>query len=371
MTHLREVDEHPAWLDDDPEPTTAADDSLTQVPVDAIEISVPEAEDDPSEPSTSKPTAVLDPDDDAADAVAPVQQSMMATLIPEHIGECVECTDVKLGQIGGLQFLPNAPDGLRRSVARFGVLEPVILRRDPDSTTDGYRIVDGRRRCAAARDVPTLTIPARVYEVPDVVSNAMLLTLNCERAANYVAECRAIQKLKDDGLSESEIGQVTGIAIPTLKRRLRLHSLIVDLAEAFDAGTLAPNVAEQCAKLDPQQQEKLAAILNETGKLTARDVRAIKQVGAADAAHQLPSELFDTPGAEALAPPLPWYEQAQQQLSEVLALIPSDDPGLDRTRADVARVLKRLVAIAKSAATALVDDLRESDEADDDEDAPI
>ncbi len=77
---------------------------------------------------------------------------------------------------------------------------------------------------------------------------------------------------------------------------------------------------------------------------------------AADAARQLPSELFDGPDSAELAPPLPWYEQAAQQLSATLALIPSDEPGMDRTRADVARVLKRLQLLGKQATRANVDE---------------
>jgi len=206
---------------------------------------------------------------------------------------------------------------LKRSLEQRGQLYPVLLQK----VGDRYRILDGRRRVAAARALGWKAIEAEVIEGDERDT----LAANLARSKNPVAEFLAIKALKEKGLTHAEIAKEIGVSRVAVTHRLRLEKLIPELLEALATGRLSYSAAREAAVLDVETQKALARRLEKGEKLGAREVR-----GARDATHN------------GTADPL------AQALAQVASRENAPDPNA-LLRADV----RRLVEMAKTAGVPL------------------
>jgi ParB/RepB/Spo0J family partition protein len=155
---------------------------------------------------------------------------------------------------------------LLRSIQEKGVLTPVLV----ESNGEGYKILDGRRRVAAAIQVGLDEIPAILIEDggPEVT-----LLAHATRSENPVAELEAIQELQRRGLSEKEIARAGYSSLPRIRRLAKLNCLAPGLAEKVECGEIAPGVAFAIASLPQEEQRQLLA---ENEKVTSATVRQAK-----------------------------------------------------------------------------------------------
>jgi ParB family chromosome partitioning protein len=101
-----------------------------------------------------------------------------------HAGEL---RHVPVDQLGRSPFQPrvsvkrdDAFDSLVKSVAKVGVVQPVIVRELVDGI---FELIAGERRLEAAKACGLATIPARVLTITkDVTAQAIALAENCARA---------------------------------------------------------------------------------------------------------------------------------------------------------------------------------------------
>ena len=209
-----------------------------------------------------------------------------ASLLPETPAEFLP-EDVPLEDLPPDAALPGpGPDpALLASVRRDGVLQPVLLIRDHGGV---LRVADGRRRVRAARAAGLTAVPAWVADGDGALAGALALLVHGTRRDNPVAELEAIERLLAAGADERLIARDTGLAVPTIRQRLRLRQLDAALRGALRTGRLAVGVAEQAAKLPAPAQVRLAAKLAGGGKLTAADVAAERRTRLEEAAASLP-----------------------------------------------------------------------------------
>lgn len=182
--------------------------------------------------------------------------------------------DVQLVALFLVEPTPHVvpPRGLVESIARFGVIEPVVLSDHPRDPA-GYRIIGGRRRIAAARMADLKMVPARILRDPDALTEATIgITLNELRTDNPAADLSAIEQLMSAGHGEGEIARATGMPVSRVRRRLKLQRLVPQLRQAFAAGAIRANVAESASALPAPAQERLAAQLEESGRLSITDI---------------------------------------------------------------------------------------------------
>lgn len=179
------------------------------------------------------------------------------------------------------------------SIRHYGQLVPIHVRRLRVGT--GYEVIDGRRRVAALRVLGRETAQAyRVSEVDRAVGHALTLVLNAQRGRNAVAELEAIDQLLRQGATAGEIARATGMTVPELRQRLRLHGLSHTLRTALVRGQVAYRTAVVASSLPKSVQEHLEKVVTESGKLTSGDVKAARQVQAQTAAEAV-SDLFGEP----------------------------------------------------------------------------
>lgn len=209
---------------------------------------------------------------------------------------------------------------LVESIRRWGVLEPLLVRAVGGGVDygDPANLVAGRRRLLAVRllqsaargevarlaaSVPTETllsdatvpgyreayadlarwhrIPARVISDPEGVAGdgraAVLgLTSNAVRRANPVQDYLSIALLAERfrlaGLDErrvlTEIARATGLAVATIKQRLRLRDLTAGLLQEFLEGHVPYSVALAASRLGPEAQALLEEADDQGQRLT-------------------------------------------------------------------------------------------------------
>jgi len=186
---------------------------------------------------------------------------------------------------------PRPSPSMVRSVQRLGVVKPVVVVEKPGG---GYELRDGRRRVLAAREAGLAKVRAVVYTRDDVRPEVLTLTLNAQRSDNAVAELDALRALLKVGASEADIARDTGMPVGTIRRRLRLASIMSEpLWQAVKKGDVAVAVAEAVAKLPPAARDRINDLLEEKGSVSAADVAQERKVRAAASQAELPEEMFE------------------------------------------------------------------------------
>jgi len=218
-----------------------------------------------------------------------------------------------------------------RSVEAFGVLQPIGVVPSTVSP-GGYEIGFGRRRVKSARKVGMLEIPALVF--PEGTPLHILAEIeNNQRSTDKTQDLRFISQMVRDGADEKEISNITGMAIPTIRKMLRFTSLVPELQEAFMDGRMALTAAERAVRLPKSSQQELVGVLEQAGKLTEKDVHTANKVSSA-AALQSVSSLFDAAPEE-----VPWYMRVKDDITRALGAIHPAHP----RRAEWERKLEELV----------------------------
>lgn len=157
------------------------------------------------------------------------------------------------------------------SVAKFGVLTPLIARPDPDG---GYEIISGHRRMHASELAGIETVPVIVREMDDDEAIICMVDSNLqrenilpsERAWAYRMKMDAIrhQGLRSDltsgpmvqKLATAElIGQDSGESGRQIRRYIRLTELRPELLDMVDEKQLAFRPAVELSYLKPNEQK--------------------------------------------------------------------------------------------------------------------
>ncbi len=182
---------------------------------------------------------------------------------------------------------------LLKSIREKGVLTPILVQRNggnedmSDVSAVGYKILDGRRRVAAAVQAGLEEIPAILLEEggPEVT-----LLAHATRSENPVAELEAIRELQRRGLSEKEIARAGFSSVARIRRVAKLNRLVPELAEKVETGEIAPGVAFQIASLPQEEQQQLLAEdeARTRSHVTAKTVRQAKYARRQAAVPALP-----------------------------------------------------------------------------------
>ena len=147
---------------------------------------------------------------------------------------------------------------LAASIARHGMIQPVIVRRLEGGY---YQIIAGERRWRAARMAGLHEIPVRVLEADDRSVSELALVENLQREdLNPMEEARGYQKLIGDyGLTQEEAAAGVGKSRSTVTNALRLLNLSKPVSAMVENGELSAGHARALLALeDPALQEKAA-----------------------------------------------------------------------------------------------------------------
>jgi ParB family transcriptional regulator, chromosome partitioning protein len=136
------------------------------------------------------------------------------------------------------RFDEDSLDALAASLGERGVLQPVLVRPNPDGT---YELVAGERRWRAARIAGLERIPALVRPRDDAESLELALIENMAREdLNPVEEARACAALVEElGLTREQVGRRVGRGRVAVSNLLRLLDLPDEVLELMEGGALS------------------------------------------------------------------------------------------------------------------------------------
>ena len=175
------------------------------------------------------------------------------------------------------QFDEAALSELADSIAKHGVIQPLLVRPMPDG---GYQLVAGERRWRASRE-------AGLSEVP--VANGY-------------------KELSDKfGYTQEQIAEIVGKSRPSIANSLRLLNLPEDVQKMVSAGSISMGHARAVLALEDDKKKSELAGLVIANDLSVRETERIARNMAKEA-----------PAAGRPKKRNPYYDEAELALSEVL-----------------------------------------------------
>ncbi|MFT4157417.1 MAG: ParB/RepB/Spo0J family partition protein [Microbacterium sp.] len=170
---------------------------------------------------------------------------------------------------------------LVHSVREFGVMQPVVVRRNSDGA---YELIMGERRTRAAREAGLEEIPAIVRDTADedLLRDALLENLH-RSELNPLEEASAYQQLLEDfGITQEELATRIGRSRPRISNTIRLLKLPVPVQQRVAAGVLSAGHARAILSLDtPDAMQRLAdKVVNEDLSVRATEAAAKSEPAA-------------------------------------------------------------------------------------------
>ena len=242
----------------------------------------------PTADQTERPVDVFFPG--AKIAPTPEAPSTSADAAPETELEAVP--GIHLIQVDPQAIVPNPrqprthfnPEDLAElvhSVREFGVLQPVVVRKNSDGE---YELIMGERRTRAAREAGLEAIPAIVRDTADedLLRDALLENLH-RSELNPLEEASAYQQLLDDfGITQEELATRIGRSRPQISNTIRLLKLPVPVQQRVAAGVLTAGHARAILSVEsPEAMQRLAdKVVNEDLSVRATEEAAKSQPSA-------------------------------------------------------------------------------------------
>ncbi len=151
---------------------------------------------------------------------------------------------------------------LARSIETAGLLEPLVLT----PAANGFTIVCGHRRYAAAKKAGLVTVPAIVREFTERERQEAMLIENLQREDLAVLEeADAYRRLVDLGISQRELADRIGRSQAHVSKRLALLELPAKIRKEVDSGGITLEEAQELLKLK-EHPNRLGAAWSRRGQ---------------------------------------------------------------------------------------------------------
>jgi ParB family transcriptional regulator, chromosome partitioning protein len=152
---------------------------------------------------------------------------------------------------------------LQASIATFGVLVPIIVRRRGER----YELIAGERRWRAAAAAGLRAIPAIVREAQDVESLELAMIENLQREdLDPLEEAMGFQHLIDDyGFTQERVAERVGRARPSVANALRLLTLPEEIQALLRSRALSAGHAKALLAFPERQRLAMAKRAAQTG----------------------------------------------------------------------------------------------------------
>ncbi len=172
-------------------------------------------------------------------------------------------------------------EALTASIRERGVIQPLIVRRDPDRA-DGWQIVAGERRWRAAQRAQLHELPIIVRDFSDADVIEIAILENVQRAdLNPLEEAAGYAQLVERfGHTQDQIARAMGRSRSHIANALRLLTLPDEVQGLVRAGALSAGHARALvATADPAGLARLVVARG----LSVRQTEALARDGAARA----------------------------------------------------------------------------------------
>ena len=174
---------------------------------------------------------------------------------------------------------------LIESVKRYGVLEPILVRK---RTQGGYEIISGHKRTAACKEIGQDVIPAVVTDCNDDEATILMVDSNIYRRNILPSQKAKAYKMKYEALKHQgvqnglhtleQMGEAFGESGKTVQRYIWLARLSDDLLELLDRKKMGIVQGIALSFLNKKEQEWiLDIILEEKLPISAKAAELCKE----------------------------------------------------------------------------------------------
>lgn len=165
------------------------------------------------------------------------------------------------------------------SIKATGILQPLLVR--PAKKGDGYELISGHRRLAAANKAKVKEVPVLVREdlSDDADALAAAVAENSDgddgirQGLNPIDEAGALKKLLDGGMSPAKVGHIVGRSGQHVRRTVTLLEAPKDVQKSVSDGTMSKSAAIAVADLDAPMRKKVMAQID--GQTSEKEVKRI------------------------------------------------------------------------------------------------
>lgn len=149
-------------------------------------------------------------------------------------------------------FDQNALIRLTDSIRRYGIMQPLTIRRLPPDDPDTYELIAGERRLRAAKLLGLFTVPCVILEVDERISAEMAIIENLLREdLNMFEQAGGFRRLiEHHSLTQEEVARKMSMSQSAVANKLRLLRLSVDEQEMILDGGLSERHARALLKLE-------------------------------------------------------------------------------------------------------------------------
>jgi len=171
------------------------------------------------------------------------------------------------------EYSDEAFEHLKSSIARDGILQPVVLR----PAESGYELIAGERRWRAARDLDLEVIPAIVRQADDERALELALIENIQREdLNPIDRANAYRRLMENfHLTQEDAAERVGQDRSTVANTLRLLDLPEEVQDLLRDGRLTMGHARALLALQGAEARIQAARRTLKEGLSVREVERL------------------------------------------------------------------------------------------------
>ncbi|MBI1206143.1 MAG: ParB/RepB/Spo0J family partition protein [Azospirillum sp.] len=204
-------------------------------------------------------------------------------------------------------FDDESLQGLVESVRDKGILQPLLVRRDPDSS-NVFEIIAGERRWRAAQIVGLHEVPVIIRELTDREALEISLIENIQRQdLTALEEAEGYRRLIDEfAHTQEELAKAIGKSRSHVANMLRLLTLPDPVKQMVQDGSLSAGHARAVLSLpDPveaarqvlergltvRQTEELARTTDKPERAIARAVAAVKDADLTELEREVSARL--------------------------------------------------------------------------------
>jgi len=168
-------------------------------------------------------------------------------------------------------------DELAESIKAQGVVQPVVVHKNPDGS---YELIAGERRWRAAQLAGLEEIPAVVRRVEDEAILPMSLIENIQREdLNPLEQARALRRLIEEfGMTHQQAGAAVGRSRTAITNQLRLLLLTDKVKQLIDQQQLEMGHARALLALPEQDQFKTAKTIVSRALSVRQTERLVKRM---------------------------------------------------------------------------------------------
>ena len=170
-------------------------------------------------------------------------------------------------------FDEEALKELQSSIAQFGVLQPLLVKK----IGKGYEIIAGERRFRAAKAAGLKEVPVIVRRLSEAETTEIALIENLQREdLNVIEEAQAYARLMNEyNLTQEQVAQKIGKSRPHIANSLRLLKLPEKVQTALVAGTLSMGQARPLLAINEIDKQLAAADCIINDQLSARQAEEL------------------------------------------------------------------------------------------------